>query len=64
MIFQLEHCLSIWLDDFVFGFFLENKISIAGLLGSGLKIIFQLKAHLEINCRSSLRIFTIFQRIV
>ena len=37
-------------------FLLENKTSCAGWLGSGLKSIFQSKAHLEINCRSSLRI--------
>ena len=58
MMFQLEHCLSLWLDDFVC-FFLENKTSCPGLLGSELKSNFQLKAHLEINFRSSLRIFAL-----
>ena len=41
---------------FCIWFFLENKTSCTGLLGYGLKNIFQLKAHLEIKCRSSLRI--------
>ena len=44
---------------FCIWFFLENKTSYAALLESGLKSIFQLKAHLEINCRSSLRIFAL-----
>ena len=42
---------------FCIWFFLENKTPCAGLRGSGLKSIFQLKALLEINYRSSLRIF-------
>ena len=37
-------------------FFLENSTFWAGLLGSGLKTIFQLWAHSEINNRSLLRI--------
>ena len=41
---------------FCIWFFLENKTSSTGLIGSGLKSIFQLKANLELNCRSSLRI--------
>ena len=59
MVFQLEHCLSLWLDDFVFGLFLENETSCPDLLGFGLKNIFQLKAHLEINSRSSLITFVL-----
>ena len=26
MIFQLQHCLSLWLDDFVFDFFLKIRL--------------------------------------
>ena len=60
MILQLEHYLSFWVDDFVFVFFfLKNKTSCPGLLGSGLKSNFQLKVYLEINCRSLLRIFVL-----
>ena len=39
--------------------FLENKSSSEGLLGSGYKTILQLKAHLQINCQPSLRIFAL-----
>ena len=63
---------SFWWDDvstwtllklmvgwFCICFFLENKTSCPGLLGSELKSNFQLKVHLEINFRSSLRIFAL-----
>ena len=40
-------------------FFLENSTSWAGLLGSGLKSIFQLLAHLEISNRSLLRVLAL-----
>ena len=40
-------------------FFLENKTSFASLLGSVLKIIFHLKSHFEIKCRSSMIIFAL-----
>ena len=41
-------------DDFEWVFFLENSTSCAGLVGSGLKSIFQVKTHFEINERSLL----------
>ena len=40
-------------------FFLENITSSAGFVGSVLKSIFQLKAHVEINKRSLLSILAL-----
>lgn len=40
-------------------FFLDNKTSWAGLLGSGLKIIFQRKAQLEIKEGSLLKVLAL-----
>ena len=48
----MDEWFCIWL-------FLENKTSCAGLLRSGLKSVLQLKVYLEVNCRSSLRIFAL-----
>ena len=39
--------------------FLENQIACASLVGYGWKRVFQLKFHLEINCRSSSRKFAL-----
>ena len=42
-----------------FFFFFENNTPWASLLGSGLKSIFQLKAHFEINERSLFRVMVL-----
>ena len=41
-------------------FFLQKITSRAGLVGSGLKSIFDLKAHFEINERSWVRSFVLY----
>ena len=56
--FQLEYS-RLTAEQIWTCYFLENNTSWEGLLGSGLKSIFQIKAHFEINIRSLWRVLAL-----